>query len=126
MKAALIPAYREPPEEPVIIPKGGTAVRAQSSTSSRGSQSDAAASAGTATASAHATASVMSQNIPPADRRDHPEILKAAATLAMLVEKQNALIDMTKTEGNKETKGPDGKTESPEQSSAPPEGEPQE
>jgi len=128
MKAALIPAYREPPEEPVIIPKGGAAASAQTSGSSGGSQSAAAASVGGATASAtaHATATVMAQNIPPTGRRDHPEILKAAASLAMLVEKQSALLDKTKAGSGKETKDTEGKTESPEQSSAAPEGEPQE
>lgn len=123
MKAALFPTYRDPIEEPVVIPQKSVVASADAGTG--GSESSATASSGgaSATATAHATASVMAQNLPPADRREHPDILKAAATLAMLVEKQNALTDMTKPVKPKETKGPDGKPESPEQSSAPPEDE---
>ncbi len=91
LKSALFPALHEAPPEPVVIaPQAAAQAVAQTNATgpggSAGSASAAASGPGaTATASAHASA--LAQQVP-ADRSLHPDIVRTAANLAMLVEHQ--------------------------------------
>jgi conjugal transfer/type IV secretion protein DotA/TraY len=131
LKAALIPEYRDLPEKPVVIgDREGTVAGARAETGKSG-VAGAAASAGIGSGSvkaeAHASALATIRQMPLPDKMTHPDIVKAVEKLALLVEGQETKAESDVT-SSKEIKKPEdksdaSKTESREQSSAPPEGE---
>jgi len=81
LKASLIPAYREPSSEPVIIPTQGGVAEAASAEGATGSGAAVAASASAGKATAHASATAhavaMSRQIPLPDKPTPKDIEKA-------------------------------------------------
>lgn len=95
LKSALIPAYREPPVEPVNIPKPETAVSATITAAQSSSAASTAASGEKATAiasaSAHATAVAMSKHLPLPDRPTPKDIEKALEKISRKIDKREEL-----------------------------------
>ena len=129
LKAALIPTYREPPGQPVVIGDEGSTVAGASTGSisdgagSHGQGASASAGAtggGTATATASATAIAMARQMPLPKKPTPADIEKALDKLAQKIDKrapapkENKALPPSKA-------AQDGAEESPEQSSAPPE-----
>jgi hypothetical protein len=127
LKAALLPAYREPPLGPVIIgtkeegaaavAKGGDAHSSSAATAS--TSGDKASATASASATARATAIAMERQIPLPDKPTPADIEKALERLALTVDKRTA---SAKKDGNDDKgKKIGGKEDSREQTSAPPE-----
>jgi hypothetical protein len=125
LKAALLPAFHEKPEEPVVIGgKDETAAQEQGGgiAATRSGSAAAATSGGTATASATASAQAIAvaRQMPAYEKTGSAAIDKALEKLAAQKDRR-ALTPGTETkEPGKDQRG---KEESPEQSSAPPEPE---
>ncbi|MDD5586654.1 MAG: DotA/TraY family protein [Alphaproteobacteria bacterium] len=122
LKAALLPAIHERPEEPVVIGGKEESTASEQSGSAAGSRSGAAAAAAGSSATASATASAqaiaMSRQMPATDKAGAAAIEKALEKLASQKDKRALPPKEEKDLDGKESAK---KEESREQSSAPPE-----